>query len=113
MPLEATNLKACPTIGIDIGKNTFHLIGLENGRHRSAPEVYRATRPTFGSPTCRVASSAGRRLRRGASPRSRNSRRSATMRGLMPARMSGRIRSDRRMTSATRKRLPRRCCVPR
>ena len=29
MPLKTTNLKACPTIGIDIGKNTFHLIGLD------------------------------------------------------------------------------------
>ena len=29
MPLKTTSLKACPTIGIDIGKNTFHLIGLD------------------------------------------------------------------------------------
>ena len=26
---STTSLKACPTIGIDIGKNTFHLIGLD------------------------------------------------------------------------------------
>jgi len=29
MPLKTTSLKACPTIGIDTGKNTFHLIGLD------------------------------------------------------------------------------------
>ena len=29
MPLKTTSLEACPTIGIDIGKNTFHLIGLD------------------------------------------------------------------------------------
>ena len=41
MLLKTTSsLEAVPTIGIDIGKNTFHLIGLDKmGRHRSAPEV--------------------------------------------------------------------------
>src|SRR6476469_3310922 len=29
MPLKTTSLEAVPTIGIDIGKNTFHLIGLD------------------------------------------------------------------------------------
>jgi hypothetical protein len=29
MPLKTPSLKACPTIGIDIGKNTFHLIGFD------------------------------------------------------------------------------------
>jgi hypothetical protein len=29
MPLKTTSLEACPTIGIDIGKITFHLIGLD------------------------------------------------------------------------------------
>ena len=29
MPLKTTSLEAYPTIGIDIGKNTFHLIGLD------------------------------------------------------------------------------------
>src|SRR6202048_64395 len=30
MPLKTPSLEAVPTIGIDIGKNTFHLIGLDN-----------------------------------------------------------------------------------
>jgi transposase len=29
MPLKTTSLEAVPTIGIDIGKTTFHLIGLD------------------------------------------------------------------------------------
>ena len=29
MPPKTTSLEACRTIGIDIGKNTFHLIGLD------------------------------------------------------------------------------------
>jgi transposase len=29
MPLKTTSLEAVPTIGIDIGKNKFHLIGLD------------------------------------------------------------------------------------
>ena len=29
MPPKTTTLEACRTIGIDIGKNTFHLIGLD------------------------------------------------------------------------------------
>jgi hypothetical protein len=37
MPLKITSLEAVPTIGIDISRTTFHVIG--NGRHRSAAEV--------------------------------------------------------------------------
>ena len=37
MSLKITSLEAVPTIGIDIGRTTFHIIG--NGRHRSAAEV--------------------------------------------------------------------------
>ena len=29
MQLKTTSLEVVPTIGIDIGKNTFHLIGLD------------------------------------------------------------------------------------
>ena len=29
MPPKTTSLEACRTIGIDIGKTTFHLIGLD------------------------------------------------------------------------------------
>ena len=37
MPLKTTSLEAVPTIGIDIGKNTFHLIGLDKMGMASNP----------------------------------------------------------------------------
>src|SRR5215471_13909920 len=46
MPRQSKDTVA--TLGIDIGKNTFHLVGL-NKRHRSAPE---ALPPPTRSPAC-------------------------------------------------------------
>ena len=48
MSRKTTNLEAVATIGIDIGKNTFHLIGLDKkGRDRSPPEA--VARPSWYS----------------------------------------------------------------
>jgi hypothetical protein len=61
MPLKTTSPEAVPTIGIDIGKNTFHLIGLDKMGAIVLRQKSRTTRSTLGAPTCRVASSAWRR----------------------------------------------------
>ena len=61
MPRKTTSLEAVATIGIDIGKNTFHLIGLDKMGAMFCARSYRAARSTLGSPTCRLASSAWRR----------------------------------------------------
>ena len=61
MPLKTTSLEAVPTIGIDIGKTTFHLIGLDKMGAIVLRQKLSRNRSTLGSPTCRVASSARRR----------------------------------------------------
>jgi hypothetical protein len=110
MPLKTTSLEDVPTIGIDIGKTTFHLIGLDKmgaivlrqKLSRNQVDTRLADMPRFliGTEACVGAHHLS--ATQGARPRC-----AADACG-----MSGRIRRDRRMTSATRKRLPRRCYVP-
>ena len=106
-----TSLEACRTIGIDIGKNTFHLIGLDKmgaivlrqklSRNQVDIRLANMPRCLIGMEACVGAHHLSRQLK----ALGHDARLS------LPG-MSGRIRRDRRMTSATRKRLPRRCCVP-
>ena len=60
MPLKTTSLEAVPTIGIDIGKNTFHLIGLDKMGVIVLRQKLSRNQVDIRSPTCRVASSAWR-----------------------------------------------------
>ena len=94
-------------IGIDIGKNSFHLVGqddrggivLRQKWSRGQIEARFANMPPclVGMEACVGAHHLSRKLK----ALGHDARRS----------MYGRTRRDRRMTSATRRRLPRRCSV--
>jgi hypothetical protein len=58
---KTTSLEAVATIGIDIGKNTFHLIGLDKMGAIVLRQKLSRSQIDAGSPTCRLASSAWRR----------------------------------------------------
>jgi transposase len=84
MPRKINQLEAVATLGIDIGKNTFHLIGA-TGRARSfCDRSFHAAKLRRGSRTCRRASSAWRRASEHIISAG-NSRRTTTTLRLMPA----------------------------
>ena len=108
---KTTSLEAVATIGIDIGKNTFHLIGLDKmgaivlrqKLSRSQIDARLANIPPclIGMEACVGAHHLSRQLKAfGHDAR------------LMPARYVRPYSRGQRTTSAMRKRLPRRCCVP-
>src|SRR5215470_8489824 len=109
MPRTINRLEAAATIGIDIGKNTFHLIGLDrNGAivlrqklSRRQVEARLANMPPclIGMEPCVGAHHLSRQLKAyGHDAR------------LMPARYVRPYSKGRRTTSATRKRSLKLCC---
>ncbi len=99
---------AIAVVGIDIGKNSFHIVGhdergaivLRQKWSRSQVEARFANMPPclIGMEACVGAHHLSRKL----NSLGHDAR-------LMPASTSGPIRRDRRTTSATRRRSPRRC----
>jgi hypothetical protein len=61
MPRNTSCLEAIATIGIDIGKNTFHLVALIGMVRSFCARSFHAAKSRLGSRTCRPASSAWRR----------------------------------------------------
>jgi hypothetical protein len=110
MPRATSRTNLIATIGIDIGKNTFHVIGLDDKgaiilrQKLTRGQVYArlANIPPclIGMEACVGAHHLGRQL----SALGHDTR-------LMPARYVRPFRKARRMTSATRMRLPRLCSV--
>jgi hypothetical protein len=111
MPRKTISLEAVATIGIDIGKNTFHLIGLDKmgaivlrqklSRNQVDTRLANMPRCLIGMEACVGAHHLSRQLKAlGHDAR------------LMPARYVRPYSKGQKNYSATRKRLPRRCCVP-
>jgi transposase len=105
---QQSNDCAIAVIGIDIGKNSFHVVGhdqrgaivLRQKWSRGQVDARLANQPPclIGMEACVGAHHLSRKLQL----LGHNAR-------LMPANTFGRIAKDRRTTSAMRRRLPRRC----
>ena len=102
---------AVAVIGIDIGKNSFHVVGLD-----SRGAIVLRQKWSRGQVEARLANMSpcliGMEACVGVHHLSRQLKALSHDARLMPARYVRPYSKDRRMTSATRKRLPRRCCVP-
>ena len=61
MPRKINQLEAVAILGIDIGKNTFHLVGFDSKGAIVLRQSFHAAKSRLGSRTCRLASSVWRR----------------------------------------------------
>ena len=108
--MPATAQTAVAVIGIDIGKNSFHVVGLD-----SRGAIVLRQKWSRGQVEARLANMSpcliGMEACVGAHHLSRKLKALGHDARLMPAKC-GRIRRDRRMTSATPRQLPRLCSVP-